>query len=232
MRKLIDELDHLCSVKEFSNIGGTLILRDEQRAFNYCVEVLREKNNEFIIKLPLAKLDAINPKELLSELKWEFKRKCELSKVEECNNFDEVIKFFSRDVSGTTRGDIKYLFLGMPHHPEKEFHDCAEQLCTLRYNSFELSLDFDQIDVALYADAPINIFYCSLFAVLISSTSGLIISNLSFNFHNCYILKENLPKIAKVIELDDEICTVRVRINKPINDFTCIDCDSFEIEIL
>lgn len=232
MRKLIDELDHLCSVKEFSNIGGALILRDEERTFNYTVEVLSETSNEFLIKLPLVNLDAIKPKELLSELKLEFKRKRELSKLEEYNNFEEVIKFFSKDVAGTTSGDIKYLFLSMPHHPEKEFHDCADQLCTLRYNSFDLSLDFDQIDVALYADAPINIFYCSLFAVLISSTSGLNISNLSFSFHNCYILKENLAKIARVIESDDEISTVKVCINKPINDIMCIDEDSFEIEIL
>ncbi len=233
MKKLINELDHLCSVKEFTNIGGSLILRDESRNFSYQVEVQREAKNEFLVKLPLVKAIAIDTKELLKELKCEIKRKFELAETEDdVESFADVINFFSKDVAGVSSGDIKYLFLSMPHHPLKEFHDCTEQLCTLRYNSFELSIDVDQIDIALFADAPINIFYSTLLAILISSTSGLIITNVSYSFHSCYILKENLPKISKVIEQDEELSTVKIRINKPIRDFANIDEDSIEIEVL
>lgn len=233
MKKLINELDHLCSVKEFTNIGGSLILRDESRNFSYEVEVQREAKNEFLVKLPLVKAIAIDTKELLKELKCEIKRKFELAETEDdVESFADVINFFSKDVAGVSSGDIKYLFLSMPHHPLKEFHDCTEQLCTLRYNSFELSIDVDQIDIALFADAPINIFYSTLLAILISSTSGLIITNVSYSFHSCYILKENLPKISKVIEQDEELSTVKIRINKPIRDFANIDEGSIEIEIL
>lgn len=233
MKKLINELDHLCSVKEFTNIGSSLILRDESRNFSYEVEVQREAKNEFLVKLPLVKAIAIDTKELLKELKCEIKRKFELTETEDdVESFADVINFFSKDVAGVSSGDIKYLFLSMPHHPLKEFHDCTEQLCTLRYNSFELSIDVDQIDIALFADAPINIFYSTLLAILISSTSGLMLTNVSYSFHSCYILKENLPKISKVIEQDEELSTVKIRINKPIRDFANIDEDSIEIEVL
>ena len=233
MGKLIEELDHLCSVKEYTNIGNTLVLRDETRNFNYSVVIQRETKNEFVVELPLVKALPINTKELFKELISEIKRKFELAMAEDENeSFADVISFFSRDIAGTSSGDIKYLFLSMPHHTSKEFHDCAEQLCTLRYNSFELSIDVDMIDIALYADAPVNIFYSTLLAILLSSTSGLMISNLSFSFHNCYILKEKLPKIAEVIEQDVELSTVRIRINKPIHDYIDIDEDALEIEIL
>jgi hypothetical protein len=76
--------------------------------------------------------------------------------------------------------------------------------------------------------------YTALFATMISYSSGLILQSPSINFcfRSPYVLKENLQRIAKVLDYENELDPVKIRFKKPIYDYRDIDWESIEIEIL
>ena len=233
MRKLVNELDHLCSIKEFSNNGGTLVLMDEERSFNYQVDITRVAPKEFLVNLPLVKALEINPLVIISGIHDEIKKKIALNDEDE-GSFIGVLDFFSKRPENGYEGDIQHLFLGMPSHSNQEFYDTTEQLMTIRFNEFMMNVDIDQIDVAMFGNAPYNIMYTALFATMISYSSGLILQSpsINFSFRSPYVLKENLQRIAKVLDYENELDPVKIRFKKPIYDYRDIDWESIEIEIL
>ena len=233
MRKLVNELDHLCSIKEFSNNGGTLVLMDEERSFNYQVDMIRVAPKEFLVNLPLVKALEINPLVIISGIHDEIKKKIALNDEDE-ESFTGVLDFFSKSPKDGYKGDIRHLFLGMPSHSNQEFYDTTEQLMTIRFNEFTMNADIDQIDVAMFGNAPYNIMYTALFATMLSYSSGLILQSpsINFSFRSPYVLKENLQRIAKVLDFENELDPVKIRFKKPIYDYRDIDWESIEIEIL
>lgn len=232
-KKFINELDHLCSIKEFSNIGGSLVLRDEERNFNYQVDITRVAPKEFLVNLPLVKALEINPLVIISGIHDEIKKKIALNDEDE-GSFIGVLDFFSKKPENGYMGDIRHLFLGMPSHSNQEFYDTTEQLMTIRFNEFTMNADIDQIDVAMFGNAPYNIMYTALFAAMLSYSSGLILQSpsINFTFRSPYVLKENLQRIAKVLDYENELDQVKIRFKKPIYDYRDIDWESIEIEIL
>lgn len=216
MKKLQRELDHLCSVPEYSFYDGTQVLRDEYHGFSYPIEILRSDENEVVAKLPFLKLSKINPKLLFGELKEEINR-----------NFSEN----SVNAGYENPGKINQFSIRMPHHPGEKCYEDLGYFCSIMIGGDKMALCMDQIDVDLYTDLPYNIFYTFLFGVLMSHLYKKRFAGCMLDFQNCYVRKEDLPQIAKIIESDIELDTVHVRIKQPFSSLDEVTYENLEIVI-
>ena len=216
MEELVKQLDHLCSVPEYSFYDGAPILRDECHGFSYQIKILRSDDSEVVAKLPFLKLREISPKLLFGELKEEINR-----------NFPEN----AADSDYETPKDINQFSIRMPRHQGQKCYEDLGYFCSIKIGGNRMALGIDQIDVDLYTDLPYNIFYTFLFGVLMSHLYKKEFVGCMFDFQNGYVRKEDLPQIAKILESDIAMDTVRIRIKQPFLTLDEVTYENLEIVV-
>jgi hypothetical protein len=216
MRKLQKELDHLCSVPEYTLYLGDPVLRDENHGFSYGIKILRSSENEVFAKLPFLKLHEVSPKLMFGELKEEINR-----------NFSEN----SVNAGYENPGKINQFHLRMPHNPEQKIYEDIGYFCSIKIGGDKMALCIDQIGVDLYTDLSYNIFYTFLFGVLMAHIYKKEVSGCMFDFQNCYVRKDDLPQIAKILESDIELDTVHISIKQPFSNLDEVTYENLRIEI-
>lgn len=217
MRKLQQELDHLCSVPEYSIYDGSQILRDEAHGFDYLIDMLRCGENVVVARLPFLKLREISPRLLFAELKEEIAR-----------NFSED----SVNAGYENPSSINHFYIRMPHHPEEKCYEDIGCFCSIKIGGDKMALCMDQIDVDLYTDLPYNILYTFLFGTLMAHIYKKEFAGCVLDFQNGYVRREDLPKIAKIIESDDiemDECTITIK--KPFTSLESVEFSDLEIKI-
>jgi len=215
MEKLQQELDHLCSIHEYSLYDGSFVLRDEVRGFSYPIE-LRCTDNEVVAKLPFVKNRNVDFGVIFSELK------------------SEIDKDFPADLTNVSYNNprkLSHMHLRMPHHRDQKCYENLGYFCALKSGGSKLAVSIDQIDVDLYTDLPYNIVYSFLFAVLMAHLGKMKLVGCVFDFQNGYVRKEDLPKIAEIIENETELDECRISIKKPFERLKDVKFEDLEIEI-
>ena len=216
MRKLQQELDHLCSVPEYTIYDGSQILRDEFRGFSYLIDILKSSENEIVARLPFLKLREISPRLLFAELKEEIAR-----------NFSED----SVNAGYENPDSINHFYIRMPHYPEEKCYENLGCFCGVKIGGDKMVLCMDQIDVDLYTDLPYNILYTFLFGTLIAYVYKKEFAGCMFDFQNSYVRKEDLPEIAKILESDIEMDECTITIKKPFTSLETVEFEDLKIEI-
>ena len=229
MKEFIEKLDHLCSVKEYSSYGGFPVLRDSHCAFRRVFNVESETSSDVVIKLPLLKHHKIDPRQIFYEIEDEIKRKYYASTCYDLG-FDKIIQELLEVQNSSTI--IQPLYLSMPHNPNQDFYEDCGYLSTIMFNGKDtLAFNLSQIDVDIYSALPYNLMYCTLFAGILANMVGRRLSAFTVDFLNPYIRKEDLPRIAKVLEEEFEFDTCVIKFNKKVNDLDDLKWEDFLIEI-
>ncbi len=215
--RLQEELDHLCSVPKYSFYDGTQVLRDETHGFSYQIEIMKCSENEVIAKLPFLKLHEVSPKLVFGELQEEINR-----------NFSGEN---SVNAGYENPGKINQFHIRMPHNPENKCYEDLGCFCTVKIFGNKMALYMDQIGIDLYADLPYNIFYTFLFGVLMSHLYKKEFTGCTLDFQNCYVRKDDLPQIGKILESDIELDTVHISIKQPFSNLDEVTYENLRIEI-
>lgn len=228
MKKFIDLFDHLCSIEDYSSIGSMQILSDGS-VFLHVVQVLDPKDPEIIVKLPLLKYHKVDPRHIIAEIEEELKRKYQAPSVFDLG-FDEIVEKIVSDHGKSRR--FHPLYLAMPHHPNQDFYDESGQLCSVMFNDKDsIKFNVSQIDVDLFGSLPYNLLYSVVFASIFANMTGCRLIECNFDFMNPYVRREDLPKVAQLIEEEPPLDICKIRIKKPIKDLSKFNEKYIEIEI-
>ena len=92
-------------------------------------------------------------------------------------------------------------------------------------------VSIDQIDVDLYTDLPYNIFYSFLFATLMAHLGKMKLITCMFDFQSCYLRKEDLPKVGKILGEEIPLDECRIVIKKPFRRLEDVSLANLEIMI-
>ena len=120
----------------------------------------------------------------------------------------------------------------MPHHPNQDFYDESGQLCSVMFNDKDtIKFNVSQIDVDLYGALPYNLLYSVVFASIFANMTECGLIECNFDFMNPYVRREDLPKVAQLIEEEPPLDICKIRIKKPIKDLSKFNEKHIEIEI-
>ena len=229
MKELIKHLDHMCSIKEYSNYGGMQILRDASSVFMRVLEVESCNSSEFVVKLPLLKYFKVDPRHIFYEIKEELHRKFTAPSVYDLG-FDKIVEEM---IEFSKKSHVICpLYLSMPHYPDQEFYDDCGYLCSVIFNDDDsMTFNLSQEDSDIYGALPYNLLYSVMFACLIANITNRRLTVCNIDFMNPYIRKEDLPKIAKLLEVEPELDTCVIKIKNRIEGLREIEWDDLEVEI-
>jgi len=216
MEKLVKELDHLCSIPEYSFYDGAFVLRDECHGFSYPIEIVKASENEVVARLPFLKYRNVDPKMIFGELK------------------SEIAKNFPADPTNIDYSNprkLSHMHLRMPHHNEQKCYENMGYFCSLKTGGDKLVVSIDQIDVDLYTDLPYNMFYSFLFATLMAHLGKMKLAGCVLDFQSCYLRKEDLPKVGKILGEEILLDECRIVIKKPFSRLDDASLANLEIVI-
>lgn len=221
-------MDHLCSVKEYSSYGGMQILSDGG-SFLYTVRVLNS-GGRIKVRLPLLRYHKVDPRLIIAEIVEELTRKYNAPSIFDLG-FDETVE---KLVSDCGKSRIFHPFyLSMPHHPYQDFYDESGQLCSVMFDTAgQIKFNVSQVDTDIYGALPYNLLYSVVFASIFASMTGCKLTMSNFDFMNPYIRREDLPKVAQLIEEEPGVDYAIITVKKPIKDLSKFTAKDIEIEIL
>ncbi len=228
MKEIIKQLDHLCSIKEYSSYGGMQILHDGSNLL-YSIKVENLPENGIEVKLPLLMYHNVDPRQIFSEIQEELVRKYEAPSVYD-EGFDEIIEQMLEN-----NGSVEIfhpMYISMPNHPGQDFHEDCGYLCSIMFvDEDSMKFNLSQIDVNLYGSMPFNMLYTIMFAGILSNLTGRKLIECNFEYINPYLRREELPKVAQLIEEEPELDSCYIRIKKEISNLRNIEWNDIEVKI-
>lgn len=229
MKEIINQFDHLCSIREYSNYEGMQVLHDGT-AFLYVVKIEESEDSEITVKLPLLKYHNVDPRQIVAEIQEELVRKFIAPSVYD-QGFDEFIQELVED-HGKSR-IFHPFYLSMPHNPNQDFYEDSEYLCSVMFCDTEhIKFNVSQIDVNLFGALPYNLLYSVVFAKILANMTGCKLVECNFDFVNTYLRREDLPRVGQLLEDTPELDTCKINIKEPVESLRTFDLKNIEIKIL
>lgn len=229
MKEIINQFDHLCSIKEYSSYEGMQVLHDGT-AFLYVVKIEESEDSEVTVKIPLLKYHEVDPRQIVAEIQEELVRKFIAPSVYD-QGFDEFIQELVED-HGKSR-IFHPFYLSMPHNPNMDFFEDTEYLCSVMFcDKEQIKFNVSQIDVNLFGSLPYNLLYSVVFAMILANMTGCKLVECNFDFVNSYLRREDLPRVGQLLENTPELDVCKISIKKPVESLRTFDLKNIEIKIL